>query len=61
MPKLQPCPRNENGEPLTTDNMAAEMEGGGSLAVPAGLTHEEAVAFVRKYNQRRILQFVTFS
>lgn len=61
-PKTQPpLKRNTEGQPLSTGNMAAEMEGGTTLAIPAGLTHDEAVAYVRRFNQNPILQFVQFS
>ena len=57
-------------EPKTTSNMSAEcvtrnskgkITSTTSIAVPAGLTHDEAVAFVRKYNNHEIAQFVEYS
>ena len=53
---------------LSTANMAAECvtrDAKGrvittaSIAIPAGLTHDEAVAYVRRWNQHEIAQFVT--
>ncbi len=57
-------------EPLSTGNMAAEVVtrdakghilSTSDIAIPAGLTHEQAVAFVRKYTTHEIAQFVTYS
>lgn len=57
-------------EPKTTGNMAAQCVTRDSkgrvtsttdIAVPAGLTHDEAVAFVRQYNTHEIAQFVKYS
>jgi hypothetical protein len=31
-----------------------------SIAIPAGLTHDEAVGFVRRWNQHEIAQFVSY-
>lgn len=54
---------------LSTANMAAECvtrDGKGrvttttSIAIPAGLTHDEAVGYVRRWNQHEIAQFVTY-
>ena len=54
---------------LSTANMAAECvtrDGKGrvtttaSIAIPAGLTHDAAVAYVRQWNQHEIAQFVTY-
>lgn len=56
-------------EPKSAGNMAAEcvtrdekgrVTSTTSIAIPAGLTHDEAVAFVRKWNQHEIAQFVTY-
>ena len=60
----------EHTEPLTTNNMAAQVvtrDKRGKvltesyIAVPPGLTHEEAVAYVRKYNSHEITGFYTFT
>jgi hypothetical protein len=32
-----------------------------AIAVPAGLTHDEAVAFVRRWTSHEIAQFVTYA
>jgi hypothetical protein len=56
-------------EPLSTADMAAEcvtrdakgrVTTTASIAIPAGLTHDEAVGFVRRWNQHEIAQFVTY-
>lgn len=56
-------------EPKTTNNMAAQVvtrnakgrvTSTSDIAVPAGLTHDEAVAFVRRYTTHEIAQFVTY-
>jgi hypothetical protein len=57
-------------DPLSTPNMAAEcvtrdakgrVTSTTAIAIPAGLTHDEAVAFVRRWNSHEIAQFVTYS
>ena len=57
-------------EPLTTDNMAAKVvtrDANGhilsecDIAVPPGLTHAQAVTFVRRYNRNEITGFYTYS
>lgn len=57
-------------EPLTTNNMAAMVvtrDAKGKvltesyIAVAPGLTHEQAVAYVRKYTSHEIAGFYTFS
>ena len=57
-------------EPLSTTNMAAEcvtrdkkgnVTSTTAIAIPAGLTHDEAVAFVRQWNSHEIAQFVQYS
>ena len=57
-------------EPLSTTNMAAEcvtrdkrgrITSTTAIAIPAGLTHDEAVAYVRQWNQHEIGQFVQYS
>ena len=56
--------------PLSTVNMAAEcvtrdkrgrVTSTTAIAIPAGLTHDEAVAFVRRWTSHEIAQFVTYS
>ncbi len=56
-------------EPLSTADMAAEcvtrdkrgrVTSTTAIAIPAGLTHDEAVGFVRRWNQHEIAQFVTY-
>ena len=56
--------------PLSTVNMAAEcvtrdtkgrVTSTTAIAIPAGLTHDEAVAFVRRWNPHEIAQFVSYS
>ena len=56
-------------EPLSTANMAAEcvirdtkgrVIATTAIAIPAGLTHDEAVTFVRRWNAHEIAQFVTY-
>ena len=56
-------------EPLSTANMAAEcvtrdtkrrVTSTTAIAIPAGLNHDEAVGFVRRWNQHEIAQFVTY-
>jgi len=56
-------------EPLSTANMAAEcvtrdtkgrVTSTTAIAIPAGLTHDAAVAYVRCWNQHEIAQFVTY-
>ena len=56
--------------PLSTANMAAEcvtrdkrgrVTSTTAIAIPAGLTHDEAVAFVRRWNPHEIAQFVSYS
>lgn len=56
-------------EPLSTNNMAAECVTRDKkgrvvyttdIAIPAGLTHDEAVAYVRRWNTHEIAQFVTY-
>jgi hypothetical protein len=32
-----------------------------AIAIPAGLTHDEAVEFVRRWNTHEIAQFVQYS
>ena len=32
-----------------------------AIAIPAGLTHDEAVAFVRRWNSHEIAQFVSYT
>jgi hypothetical protein len=55
---------------LTTDNMAAKcvvrnsdgtIHSEADIALPAGLTHDEAVAYVRKWNKNEISGFYTYS
>jgi Mg/Co/Ni transporter MgtE len=55
---------------LSTNNMAAEcvtrdsrgrITSTTAIAIPAGLTHDEAVAYVRRWNQHEIAQFVTYT
>ena len=57
-------------EPLSTNNMAAEcvirdsrgrIASTTAIAIPAGLTHDEAVAYVRRWNTHEIAQFVQYS
>ena len=57
-------------DPLSTNNMAAEcvtrdkkgnVTSTTAIAIPAGLTHDEAVAFVRQWNSHEIAQFVQYS
>jgi hypothetical protein len=57
-------------ETLSTNNMAAECVTRDSrgrvisttaIAIPAGLTYDEAVAYVRRWNQHEIAQFVTYT
>lgn len=57
-------------EPLSTNNMAAKVVTRNArgiiltesdIAIPAGLTHEQAVEFVRKYTSHEITGFYTFS
>jgi hypothetical protein len=57
-------------ETLSTNNMAAEcvtrdsrgrITSTTAIAIPAGLTHDEAVAYVRRWNQHEIAQFVTYT
>jgi hypothetical protein len=56
-------------EPLSTADMAAEcvtrdtkgrVTSTAAIAIPAGLTHDAAVAYVRRWNQHEIAQFVTY-
>ena len=56
--------------PLSTTNMAAEcvtrdakgrVTSTTAIAIPAGLTHDEAVAFVRRWTSHEIAQFVTYT
>jgi hypothetical protein len=56
-------------EPLSTADMAAEcvtrdtkgrVTSTTAIAIPAGLSHDEAVGFVRRWNQHEIAQFVTY-
>ena len=56
--------------PLSTADMAAEcvtrdkrgrVTSTTAIAIPAGLTHDEAVAFVRRWNPHEIAQFVSYS
>ena len=56
--------------PLSTADMAAECvtrdkrgreTSTTAIAIPAGLTHDEAVAFVRRWTSHEIAQFVTYS
>ena len=55
---------------LSTTNMAAEcvtrdtkgrVTSTTAIAIPAGLTHDEAVAFVRRWTSHEIAQFVSYS
>ena len=57
-------------DPLSTNNMAAEcvtrdqqgrITSTTTIAIPAGLTHDEAVAYVRQWNSHEIAQFVQYS
>lgn len=57
-------------EPLSSHHMAAEcvtrdkkgnVTSTTAIAIPAGLTHDEAVAFVRQWNLHEIAQFVQYS
>jgi Mg/Co/Ni transporter MgtE len=57
-------------EALSTNNMAAEcvtrdsrgrITSTTAIAIPAGLTHDEAVAYVRRWNKHEIGQFVQYS
>ena len=57
-------------EPKSTGHMAAEcvtrdsrgrITSTTAIAIPAGLTHDEAVAYVRRWNQHEIAQFVTYT
>jgi hypothetical protein len=57
-------------ESKSTHNMAAEcvtrdkkgnVTSTTAIAIPAGLTHDEAVTFVRQWNQHEIAQFVTYT
>jgi hypothetical protein len=56
-------------EPLSTADMAAEcvtrdtkgrVTSTTAIAIPVGLNHDAAVAFVRRWNQHEIAQFVTY-
>ena len=56
--------------PLSTPNMAAEcvtrdakgrVTSTTAIAIPTGLTHGEAVAFVRRWNSHEIAQFVVYT
>lgn len=56
-------------EPTSTSNMAAQVvtrDAKGlitsttDIAIPAGLTHCEAVAYVRRWTSHEIAQFVTY-
>lgn len=56
--------------PLSTTNMAAEcvtrdtkgrVTSTTAIAIPAGLTHDEAVAFVRRWTSHEIAQFVSYT
>jgi len=57
-------------EPKSTANMAAQVvtrdrkgrvTSTSEIAIPAGITHAEAVAFVRRFTTHEIAQFVTYS
>jgi len=56
--------------PLSTTNMAAEcvtrdkrgrVISTYAIAIPAGLTHDEAVTFVRRWTSHEIAQFVVYT
>jgi len=56
--------------PKSTANMAAQVvtrdrkgrvTSTSEIAIPAGITHAEAVAFVRRFTTHEIAQFVTYS
>lgn len=57
---MEPKSTNHMAAQVVTRNAKGRITSTTDIAIPAGLTHDEAVAYVRRWTSHEIAQFVTY-